>query len=72
MEEHMSEELFGDGYHYRHPQRWQGRAARRAHPTGRPDPAPSLFDYTDPLRPDERPLAGWSDDDLENIIKSWR
>ena len=68
----MGEELFGDGYHYRHPQRWQGRAARRAHPAGRAVPAPSLFDYTDPLRPDERPLAGWSDDDLKKILESWR
>ncbi len=69
----MGEELFGDGYHYRHPQRWQGRAARRAHPTGRrPELGLSLFDYTDPLRPDERPLAGWSDEDLEKILESWR
>ncbi len=46
--------------------------ARTDHPTGRPAPAPSLFDLPDPLRPDDRPLAAWSDEDLQKVLESWR
>jgi len=45
---------------------------RADHPTGRPAPAPSLFDLPDPLRPDDRPLAAWSDEDLQKVLESWR
>lgn len=69
----MDEELFDDDrYRHSRPAYRHSHGRPRQHPAGRRMVWASLFDYTDPLRPDERPLAGWSDEDLQKVIESWR